>query len=76
MSKKEELISDRYCFCGEKIDIPKMGTLDLTVSEAGPARFIGKSPTTHIGSIDILVCMNCGCLFTNMRGQIKIGIAK
>lgn len=33
MSKKEELISDRYCSCGEKIDIPKMGTVEANSSD-------------------------------------------
>ncbi len=78
MPKKEELISNRYCSCGEKIDIPKMGT--ITAGGGGGeygVYLIGNSPTKgHAGSIDILVCMNCGCLFTNMRGEIKIGIAK
>ena len=81
MAKKTQMsvdVSDRFCSCGEKIDISKMGTGEAGGGGGDYGVYLkGNSPTKgHAGSIQIFVCMNCGCMFTDMDRQIKIGIAK
>ena len=51
----------------------EFGTIDVSSSD-GYASAIGRmpKPNNHIGSVDILVCPNCGALHSTMRNKINM----